>query len=82
VAHVRGGLAFASLWTPETAPRTAVTLAGGYLARVFGPFTTRGVPSFLARLREYIRFDALHHGKGWEFDGKLPNWIRDNIEGD
>lgn len=70
---------FAALWTPGTSDKTASTLAGGYAARVFGPFTTRGVPRSLARLRQYIRFDSPHHGKGWEFDGKIPLWLREHL---
>jgi RHS repeat-associated protein len=68
---------FAALWTPNTSDKTAATLAGGYAARVFGPFTTRGVPRFLARYRQYIRFDPPHHGKGWELDGRIPLWLRE-----
>jgi RHS repeat-associated protein len=71
---------FASLWTPCTSDRTALTLAGGYLARVFGPFSPRGVPRPLARMRQYIRFDPPHHGKGWQFDGKIPRYLRNRFE--
>jgi RHS repeat-associated protein len=73
----RGGLFLSVLWTPDTAVQTASTLAGGYLGRVFGPFTTRGAPGFLARFREYIRYDRAHHFKPPGFDGKIPNAIRD-----
>lgn len=75
--HIPGALA--ALWTPSTSDATALTLAGGYAARVLGPFSPRGVPGPLARIREYIRFDRPHHGKGWEFDGKIPKWIRDKL---
>ncbi|MHB8744652.1 MAG: hypothetical protein ACYC9L_16240, partial [Sulfuricaulis sp.] len=71
--------ALAALWTPSTSDATALTLTGGYAARVLGPFSPRGVPKPLARIREYVRFDSPHHGKGWEFDGKIPKWIRDKL---
>lgn len=61
----------ASLWTPCTSNETFLTLAGGYTARVFGPFSTKGIPRPLAKLRRYARFDPPHHGKGWHFDGTL-----------
>ena len=67
---------FAALWTSETWNATATTLAGTYLVRLFGPFTTRGLPSGLQRLRQSIRFDRPTHGRGWEFDGTIPRWIR------
>ena len=73
--HVPGALA--SLWTPNTGDSTATTLCGGFAARVLGPFSPRGLPSWLTRPRQYIRFDSPHHNKGWEFDGKIPNAIRD-----
>ena len=72
--------AVASLWTPCTSDATASTLIGAYGLRVFGPFTTRGVPRFLARYRQYIRYDAPHHNKGWEFDGRIPNWVRNRFK--
>ena len=72
--HIPGALA--SLWTPGTSDATACTLAGGYGIRVFGPFSTRGVPRFLSKYRQYGRFDSPHHNKGWEFDGKLVKEIR------
>jgi hypothetical protein len=68
--HYLAGLA-ASLWTPETSFETTSTLAGGYCARVLGPFSTKGVPNQLQRLRKYFRVDPPHHGKGWHFDGDL-----------
>jgi RHS repeat-associated protein len=61
----------ASLWTPCTSDETFLTLAVGYTARVFGPFSTKGIPRPLAKLRRYARFDPPHHGKGWHFDGTL-----------
>ncbi len=63
----------ASLWTPETSNKTALTLAGGYMARVLGPFSPRGLPKYLQRLRKYIRLDPPHHGKGWHIDG---DWFK------
>ena len=69
--------ALASLWTPETSNATALTLLGGYGARVFGPFSPRGVPKYLQRLRKHLRFDRPHHRKGWQFDGTLPKKLRD-----
>jgi hypothetical protein len=68
--------AFAALWTPATSDRTAATLLTAYGVRVFGPFSTRGVPGCLAKYRQYLRFDSPHHGKGWEFDGTIPKWMR------
>ena len=41
--------AIAALWTPCTSDATAATLFVGYAARVFGPFSPRGVPRPLAR---------------------------------
>ncbi|SRR5947207_5240921 len=73
--NIPGGIA--ALWTPCTSDATAATLLVGYAARVFGPFSPRGVPRPLARLRQYIRFDSPHHGKGWEFDGTIPKWLKD-----
>jgi RHS repeat-associated protein len=72
---IEGG--FASLWTPCTSDKTAGTLATAYAIRVWGPFSTRGLPRWLARTRKFIRFDPPHHGKGWEFDGDLIKWLRD-----
>lgn len=72
--HIPG--AMASLWTPDTSDATACTLTGAYGARVFGPFTTRGVPRFLAKYRQYVRLDSPHHNKGWEFDGSLVQTLR------
>ena len=74
LAHVPG--AFASLWTPDTYLQTSLTLSGGYAARVLGPFTTRGLPRYIQRARKYIRYDRPHHGKGYEFDGVIPNKLR------
>ncbi len=61
----------AALWTPETSAYTTATLGGGYLARVFGPFSPKGVPKPLQRLRKYFRVDPPHHGKDWHFDGDI-----------
>jgi len=75
--HIPGALA--ALWTPCTSNATALTLAGGYVARIFGPFSPRGLPRALARLRRYIRFDPPHHGKGWGWDGLIPQWLRNRL---
>jgi RHS repeat-associated protein len=72
--HIPG--AFAALWTPTTSDETAAVLVGGYAARIFGPFSPRGVPKLLARGRQYLRYDPPHHGKGWEFDGEIAKWLR------
>lgn len=73
-AEVAGHLS--ALWTPDTWRETAGTLAGGYLARVIGPFSPRGLPRYVARLRKYIRFDPPHHGKPWHWDGDLAKWLQ------
>jgi hypothetical protein len=70
-----GGIG-ASLWTPSTAGKTALTLSVAYAARVYGPFNPRGTPKLLQHGRKYFRFDRPHHGKGWEFDGTIPKAIR------
>jgi uncharacterized protein RhaS with RHS repeats len=67
---------FSALWTRETSNATFVTLAGGYATRVLGPFSPRGLPRPIARVRRYVRLDPPHHGKGWELDGTVPKWIR------
>ncbi|MBK6583936.1 MAG: RHS repeat-associated core domain-containing protein [Gammaproteobacteria bacterium] len=72
--HIPG--AVAALWTPCTSDKTFLTLAGGYAARIFGPFTTRGAPRFIARYRKYIRYDRSHHGKPPGWDGEIPKWWR------
>ncbi len=63
----------AALGQKDTVIPTAITLAGGYIVRVIGPFTTRGVPRKLQRIRRFIRFDPPHHGKGWHWDG---DWFK------
>ena len=70
----------AALWTPDTSNATASTLSLGYAARLFGPFSPTGTPRYLQRLRKYLRFDRPHHGKGYEFDGTIPKWIRDKFK--
>ena len=67
---------FASLWTRKTSDETLLTLAGGYGARVLGPFPVKGIPKFLQRVRRIIRFDPPHHGKGYHFDGAIIRWFR------
>jgi len=69
---------FASLWTRKTSDATLTTLAGGYFARLTTPGGDVGTPKFLQKLtRPYIRLDPPGHaGKGWELDGKIPNWFR------
>ena len=69
------GAFFSALWTPCTSNETLLALGGGYGARVLGPFSPRSVPRVLARLREYVRLDRPHHGKGWHLDGNLPKAI-------
>ncbi|NJL29801.1 MAG: RHS repeat-associated core domain-containing protein, partial [Thermoanaerobaculia bacterium] len=70
------GATFAAMWTPCTSNRTALTLLGGYALRVIGPFSPRGLPPHIGRVRKYIRFDPPHHGKGWQWDGVIPKNIR------
>jgi len=72
--HIPGALA--SLWTNCTSDETALTLGSGLFARIIGPFGSRGMRGPLGQMRRLIRFDRPHHGKGWQFDGKIPNWIR------
>jgi RHS repeat-associated protein len=53
-------------------------LIGGALGgfgRLLGPFTTRGLPKGLQRLRKYVRFDRPHHGKGYELDGIIGKYL-------
>jgi len=70
---------FAALWTPCTSNQTALTLAGGYAGRVIGTFSPRGLFPKIGRIRQYLRFDPPHHGKGWHLDGSIPNTIRNTI---
>ena len=49
----------------------AIGGALGGFGRLLGPFTTRGLPGGLQRIRRFIRFDRPHHGKGYGFDGLL-----------
>lgn len=69
---------FASLWTRKTSDATLATLGGGYFARLTTPGGDVGTPKFLQKVtRPYIRLDPPGHaGKGWELDGKIPNWFR------
>ncbi len=68
-----GGL-FASLWTPSTSDITLTVLTTAYAWRVIGPYSTRGLPRWLQRIRKYIRFDRPHHDKpGYHWDG---NWFK------
>jgi RHS repeat-associated protein len=77
-----GGIA--SLWSSCTSDKTALTLVGGYAFRVLGPFSSRAyvkaLPKPIQKLRSYVRFDKPEHGKGWQFDGKIPNWIRNKMK--
>src|SRR3989339_1439683 len=68
-----GGWA-ASLWTPDTYKKTSLTFTGAYAARVAGPFSTRGLPPYISRIREYLRLDPPHHGQRWHIDGKIGKW--------
>ena len=73
------GAGFAGLWTPDTWFATSSTLVGGYGARALGPdqlFGKEGVPGFVRRARQYLRWDAPHHGKGWHLDGIIPKALR------
>ena len=62
---------FDSIDWGEVGIQAAIGGAFGGLARVFGPFNTRGLPKELQRLRKYFRIDRAHHGKGWHFDGSI-----------
>ena len=66
----------ASAWTPSTSDWTAGALAGGYLWRVIGPYTTRGLPPVIQRIRQVVRYDRSHHGKPPGWDGALPKWFK------
>ena len=63
----------AALGTTDNYKKTFGVLLGGYIARVIGPFSPRTLPRDVARIREDIRFDPPHHGKGWHWDGKWFN---------
>jgi RHS repeat-associated protein len=46
---------------------------------VFGPVSTRTIPpelEWLAKYRDYIRYDRTHHGKPPGWDGRISNMIR------
>jgi len=60
----------ASWWTEDNWNWTLLTLGGGYMARVIGPFSTRGSQKHLQRIRQYIRYDRSHHQKPPGWDGK------------
>ena len=66
---------FAALWTPDTQWQTAATLVSAYGIRVFGPFSPKGVPAPIQRLRQFIRFDPPHHGRGWHLDGTAASKV-------
>lgn len=38
--------------------------------RVIGPYNTRGLPPYVGRIRQFIRYDRAHHGKPPGWDGK------------
>lgn len=68
---------FSALWTRKTSDATLLTLVGSYGGRLLGPGGDVGTPKFLQRYtRPYLRLDSPHHGKGWQLDGKIPNWFR------
>lgn len=70
-----GGGLLSSLWTHETAGKTASVLAGAYVVRVIGPVSPRGLPPYVGRIRKYLRFDPPHHSKGWGWDGVIPKQL-------
>ncbi len=70
-----GGL-FASLWTPDTSDKTFLTLAAAYAFRVIGPYSTRGLPRYIQRIRKYVRYDHPHHDKPPQWDGEWINSIK------
>ncbi|MGH7976486.1 MAG: hypothetical protein ACREC8_07465 [Limisphaerales bacterium] len=39
--------------------------------RVIGPYDTRGLPPYVGRIRQFIRYDRAHHGKPPGWDGTL-----------
>ncbi|MCB9771336.1 MAG: RHS repeat-associated core domain-containing protein [Candidatus Omnitrophica bacterium] len=59
-----------ALWTPCTSGWTTAVLGGGYVWRIVGPYSTRGVPKIFQWIRKYIRYDRPHHGKPGGWDGK------------
>lgn len=60
----------ASLWTEETWFGTVGALGGAYTWRLMGPYSTRGLPKYIQRIRTYIRYDRPHHHKPGGWDGK------------
>jgi RHS repeat-associated protein len=61
---------FAALWTEDNWKWTSLTLSGAYTWRVIGPYSTRGVPKYIQRIRKFMRFDRPHHGKPYGWDGE------------
>lgn len=57
-------------WT-SVGTSAAIGGALGGVGRIFGPFSPKGLPKGVGRLRQHFRFDPPHHGKGWHFDGTI-----------
>jgi RHS repeat-associated protein len=73
-SEVMGHLA--ALWTPENQWATVGTLLSAYGARVIGPFSPKGLPPGVGRVRGLIRFDPPHHNKlGFHWDGRFVGRI-------
>ena len=61
---------------PSTFDQMSWALSSVSFARVFGPFSPKGLPKWAQRLRKYFRFDPPHHAKGWHFDGDMINGLK------
>ena len=58
----------------DPSPNWIFIVGLGITIRVIGPFNPANLPQFLkwlAPVRQYIRIDRPHHGKGWHIDGRL-----------
>lgn len=65
-------------WT-SVVTSAAVGGALGGAGRILGPFSPKGLPKGLGRIRQFLRFDPPHHGKWWHLDGiigkELPKFL-------
>jgi hypothetical protein len=41
--------------------------------RIIGPYSTRGLPKWIQRIRKYIRYDRPHHNQPYHWGG---DWIK------
>lgn len=56
-----------------------LSLSAALAGRVFGPFSTRGVPKWMQGGRKYIRYDRAHHGKPPGWDGSIPKFFNNLV---